>query len=265
MKRKAHDIETANIVTSKELAAFKQQVVPEKSGVDTFRSEQVERTLMQFTPGCISYAYTLPCTRLDFWKLMESDANVRMVFTRIILSFCDDVYNQGCGSGVYLEFPNLIGNEDALARFQLVSTPAFDAHCIGAANRSGIGNAFSAHSNLSDPHQSMIAFPNISGDAWLVVPNERYFRGHELPCMHLAAFLRAFFNYPAAADRVHDLWVAVAKHVLGFQRCKAGSDKQLYVSTHGTGVSWLHVRVSDTPKYYAGQMHLLNKGMNTIE
>lgn len=253
MKRKAHDIETENIVTS---SAFKQRIIPmENSGMTI---ESVKRTLMQFTPERISYAYTLPCTRLDFWKLIETDAKVRWIFTRLILSFCDDAYNQGCGSGVYLEFPNLVGKEDEPAKFQLVSTAAFDKLIFAQPGN----NAFSQHAERANPAQSIIAFPNLSGDAWLVVPNERYFRGHELPCMHLAAFLRAFFNHPAAAERVHDLWIAVAKHALGFHSLKANTDKQLYISTHGTGVSWLHVRVSDTPKYYTGQMHLAGEGLN---
>lgn len=43
-----------------------------------------------------------------------------------------------------------------------------------------------------------------------------------------------------------DLWKKVAKVVE--KKLKKGSD--VFVSTHGTNVAWLHVRVECTPKYY---------------
>ena len=84
---------------------------------------------------------------------------------------------------------------------------------------------------------SVVTFPNLSGDAVLVVPcpvAEFEIYGH------LAAFVR---NAPEA--QLHELWRSVAVAML--QRV---SDCPVWLSTAGMGVSWLHVRLDDRPKYY---------------
>ncbi len=80
-------------------------------------------------------------------------------------------------------------------------------------------------------------FPNLSGDAVLVVP-----RGIGPPAAysHLAAFLR-----DAPAPQVRALWRAVAAAM----RARLGA-APVWLSTAGSGVPWLHVRLDDRPKYY---------------
>lgn len=87
------------------------------------------------------------------------------------------------------------------------------------------------------PKERIVSFPNLGGDAWLVVPcpltgNDAY--------PHLAAFLRK-----APRDQVRALWRVVATTVLD-----RVSETPLWLSTAGTGVAWLHVRFDDRPKYY---------------
>ena len=78
-------------------------------------------------------------------------------------------------------------------------------------------------------------FGNLRGDAWLVVPTPR-----SGPSPHLLAFLRR-----APPDHAAALWQAVADAVE-----RRLGDRPLWVSTHGMGVPWLHVRLDDRPKYY---------------
>lgn len=81
------------------------------------------------------------------------------------------------------------------------------------------------------------AFPSLGGDAILVIPAEpEAGPGHP----HLAAFVR---TAPASAQR--SLWAEV-----GAQAAARLSERPVWISTAGAGVSWLHVRLDDRPKYY---------------
>jgi len=80
-------------------------------------------------------------------------------------------------------------------------------------------------------------FPNLGGDALLVVPapiaaDEAY--------GHLAAFVRR-----APATQQDALWQRVGE-VLS----RRVGTKPVWLSTAGAGVPWLHVRFDDQPKYY---------------
>jgi len=83
----------------------------------------------------------------------------------------------------------------------------------------------------------VIAFPNLGGDAVLVVP---------IPVVradaygHLGAFVRR--APPAQADH---FWAKVAETALAHV-----SDAPTWISTAGMGVPWLHVRLDSKPKYY---------------
>ncbi len=57
---------------------------------------------------------------------------------------------------------------------------------------------------------------------------------------HLAAFVRL-----APESQRHALWQSVAEAMT--RRIGA---KPVWLSTAGAGVSWLHVRLDDRPKYY---------------
>lgn len=85
--------------------------------------------------------------------------------------------------------------------------------------------------------QDVIAFPNLGGDAVLVVPcpvsrADAY--------AHLAAFVRR-----APAAQIDHFWAKVGDAALA-----RVSDAPTWISTAGMGVPWLHVRLDTTPKYY---------------
>ena len=116
----------------------------------------------------------------------------------------------------------------------------------------------------SDADSSVATFENLGGDAVLVAPRPL---ASDVDYVHLAAFVRG-----APKEQVHALLAAVADAVVerGWRRVgapgpsqpMASSDvvelaakvglatKPIWISTSGLGVSWLHVRIDDRPKYY---------------
>lgn len=83
----------------------------------------------------------------------------------------------------------------------------------------------------------MVSFPNLGGDAQLVVPTLINDPSHYA---HLATFVR---NAPI--DQVRAFWQTTAQ----VYEQKIGK-KTVWLSTAGLGVYWLHVRIDARPKYY---------------
>jgi hypothetical protein len=97
-------------------------------------------------------------------------------------------------------------------------------------------NAFAEHFRRL-PGGSVVEFPNLGKDAILIVPRPL---AEPSAYGHLAAFLRH-----APESQKHALWMAV-----GAAMERRLGPKPVWLSTAGAGVSWLHVRLDDRPKYY---------------
>jgi hypothetical protein len=82
----------------------------------------------------------------------------------------------------------------------------------------------------------VVDFPNLGGDAHLVVPAA----SPGATCTHLAAFVRT-----APPDHQHALFRRAASLCL-----EQRSASPRWLSTAGLGVSWLHIRLDRQPKYY---------------
>ena len=87
------------------------------------------------------------------------------------------------------------------------------------------------------PGSDVITFPNLGGDALLIVPTQR---GSIDIYPHLATFLRK-----APRDQIRSLWKVAADAVNANL-----SRTPRWLSTAGLGVSWLHLRLDTRPKYY---------------
>ena len=92
-------------------------------------------------------------------------------------------------------------------------------------------------SKYFDEAKMVVDFPNIRGDAELVVPTPF---SEQAEYAHLAKFIRT-----AEEEQVIAFWKMVAK-TYGE---KIGSGTK-WLSTSGLGVYWLHVRIDCRPKYY---------------
>ncbi len=96
---------------------------------------------------------------------------------------------------------------------------------------------FAAYLRGPGAESGVVEFRNLGNDATLVVPCP--IADHSA-YGHLAAFLRR-----APDPQKHALWERVGRAV----ERRLGS-APVWVSTAGAGVSWLHVRLDDRPKYY---------------
>ncbi|MDC0672991.1 DUF6940 family protein [Nannocystis radixulma] len=98
--------------------------------------------------------------------------------------------------------------------------------------------AFAEH--LEPGPSDVRTFANLGGDAVLVVP-----RGlvDAAAYGHLAAFVRA-----APVAQIDALWQAVGAALAA---AWARSPAPVWLSTSGSAVPWLHVRLDARPKYYA--------------
>jgi len=96
--------------------------------------------------------------------------------------------------------------------------------------------AFAEH--FAGAEAGIAAFPNLGGDAIMVVP---------CPVAATSAYghLAAFVRHAPELQR-HALWQSVGE-AMGR---RVGAEP-VWLSTAGAGVSWLHVRLDDRPKYYA--------------
>jgi hypothetical protein len=97
-------------------------------------------------------------------------------------------------------------------------------------------DAFAEHFSGVAPG-AVAEFSNLGKDAIMVVPCPR---GSLSAYGHLAAFVRQ-----APEQQKHALW----EHVGAAMQRRLGN-KPVWLSTAGAGVSWLHVRLDDQPKYY---------------
>ncbi len=97
-------------------------------------------------------------------------------------------------------------------------------------------SAFRNHFDRAE-ESTVLVFPNLGGDATLVVPTPLDARQ---PYAHLAAFTR-----DGPDQQQVDLWRTV-----GQQTSASISKAPLWLSTCGLGVYWLHVRIDTWPKYY---------------
>ena len=113
---------------------------------------------------------------------------------------------------------------------------SFEKPCqLLAAGDDGNGNS-SSNSNSYG-----CVFPNLSGDALLIVPKPQVNVKDEV-YTHLANFIRM-----APTEQVEAFWKLVGT---SYERSLSSDDEMIWLSTAGNGVPWLHFRLDKTPKYY---------------
>lgn len=88
-----------------------------------------------------------------------------------------------------------------------------------------------------EPDCEVVDFPNIGGDAHLIVPCPRV---NSAVYTHIGHFVR-----DAPEHQIQQLWKQTGSKTLSFI-----NSKPRWLSTSGLGVFWLHLRIDSVPKYY---------------
>jgi hypothetical protein len=164
-----------------------------------------------------------PVTFRRFFELLGTDDGFADWYTAELVAFDAEAF--------YWELPPLTtATLDGDAEFVLIEAPLLARFPPERA-------PFDEHFRRA-PGEDVIVFPNLGGDAVMVVPCPR---GPDEHYPHLAVFLR---NAPK--DQVRALWLRTAEEML-----RHVGDRPTWLSTAGGGVAWLHVRLDSRPKYYS--------------
>jgi hypothetical protein len=162
-----------------------------------------------------------PLPYADVLRLWQTDATLRSFFMTLL---ADAPF-----SAFRWETPALTnGSAQRPFEFVILESPGLAAKPDP--------NAFADHFEDAT-RDSVVSFPNLGNDAILIVPCPS---GPLSAYRHIAAFVRE-----APEPQKHALWALVGKRME--QRL---GPKPVWLSTAGAGVSWLHVRLDDKPKYY---------------
>lgn len=114
--------------------------------------------------------------------------------------------------------------------FVLVNSTALPR---GRANKRAFQAYFDQH-----PNEQILSFPNLSGDAQMVVPTPQSSLQNYA---HLANVVR---NAPD--NQLDELWRKIGEE---YEKM-LNQERPRWLSTAGLGVSWLHIRIDSRPKYY---------------
>ncbi len=157
-------------------------------------------------------------TRRRLWEQLAASSQSRLTLSEIIASV---PFGQA-----FFEMPPLDSSTlQHVAEFVIVDAPL---------RRSADASPFATHLSGEEP---VVVFTNLGGDATLVVPRQI---SEDADYSYLLSFLRT-----APALQIDAFWEAAACAVL-----ERVNENPVWVSTSGGGVSWLHLRLDDRPKYY---------------
>ena len=173
-----------------------------------------------------------PASWGDVIRAWRQDEAFRSAFTRTLADAPFKAYK-------WETPPVTAGTLDRPFEFVLLDAPALD--------RPPDATAFADQFRGGGDGELVASFPNLGGDAVLVVPRPA---GSLSAYAHLAAFLRS-----APERQAHELW-----RVLGAATEARLGTEPLWVSTAGMGVPWLHVRLDSRPKYYGFRPYAVGSG-----
>lgn len=157
-----------------------------------------------------------------YLKLLEEDQEFASWFTDLLAGADYEAF--------FWEHPPLSdANIDSGVEFVLLDSPAL-------ARLSPNPEPFRSHFER-DREGEIVSFRSLGGDAVLLAPRPS---GSPEACVHLAAFVRQ-----AAQSLIESLWRETGRAVR-----ENLSERKLWLSTSGLGVSWLHIRLDSYPKYY---------------
>lgn len=121
----------------------------------------------------------------------------------------------------------------------------FEFIALNASSLDGLkadGRPFSEHLSAYKGQPVVKSFPNLGGDSVLLAPAQAIDNAEAYT--HIASFFRH-----APDEQKDNLWQALGD-ALDRRLQEVGPDTNVWVSTEGSGVYWLHMRLDPSPKYY---------------
>ena len=180
--------------------------------IQTVSNDKLEKYEITNRGSALSYKH--------FFMKLKSDINFRSQFINMLTKSRFVSYR--------LETPPVsLANIDQPFEFVLINSPEL--------NDVQDSTSFDEYMNTSS--DNILSFLNLSKKSELIIPN---LKSNENVYSHLAHFVRK-----APTQQVHDLFKTVASKVQ-----ESINSENIWVSTAGAGVDWLHVRIDKKPKYY---------------
>lgn len=105
------------------------------------------------------------------------------------------------------------------------------------------GEPFSEYLQEFQGQEKVQRFFNLGGDSLLVAPSQAAQKDPNT-FAHIARFFR-----DASQSHQDEMWKALGQAVHE-RLSQVGNQSNLWVSTEGSGVYWLHMRIDPRPKYY---------------
>ena len=106
-----------------------------------------------------------------------------------------------------------------------------------------------ANAQAKTPQKYALAFPNLDGASTLIIPEPKLLPG--------GSSVSGFKNYMTIRDfmdnasetQQREFWKTAAREIIKYLQ----THDQVWVSTHGLGVPYFHLRLDPIPKYYKTQ------------
>jgi len=193
------------------------------------------------TTDCTGYEFEV---KGNFMDLLMNSKTFRLELARILLQCADEMSHT---SAIFWECtPICVGRAAASSnslRFCVTRARILE----GAAPDF---TAFSEHFQAA-ASADVVTFPNLGGDAILIAPTPKGRQNFA----SLSTWLRETRDNEGSRDAVLE---AVGKALVSRveQQCTTKSTSTIWVSTSGAGVSWLHFRIDNYPKYYTNQRYV---------
>ena len=194
------------------------------------------------TIDCTGYEFEV---KGNFMDLLANNRMFRLELARILLQCADEMSHTSC---IFWECTPIFVGRAAESSCSL-------RFCVTRARTlEGEGPdfmTFSEHFQTAASSDEVTTFPNLGGDAILIAPTPK--SGQNFAS--LATWLRETRNNEDSRDKVFE---AVGKALVSRveQQRSAKSANIIWVSTSGAGVSWLHFRIDNYPKYYTNQKYV---------
>ena len=201
------------------------------------------------TTDCMGYEFEV---KGNFMDLLANDRTFRLELARILLQCADEISHT---SGIFWECTPIFVRRAAASccslRFCVTQARILEGTAPDF-------TAFSEHFHAAGS-SDVATFPNLGRDAILIAPTPKGGQNYA----SLATWLRETRNNEDSRDRVLE---AVGKALISRieQQHSTKSTNAIWVSTSGAGVSWLHFRIDNYPKYYTNQQYVAMRNKCTI-